>query len=290
MRILNHTELILTPEGCVYHLNLRPEHLADTIILVGDPDRVPMISAFFDEVEYKRQNREIVTHTGYFNNMRFTVISSGMGPDNIDIVLNEIDALANIDLDTRKAKSLIKSLNIIRLGTSGAIQEDMEVDRYVISDYALGMDGLMHFYEGTHAIIDKDLTRKFLDHFKPSPQLPTPYIIPGSSELSSRFSNEWYKGITVTAPGFYGPQGRSLRLELAMPDLIKKLNTFRAGNLRVLNFEMESSAIYGLSRLMGHECLTICPVVASRVSDEYSKNYKVVMDNLIYEVLVKLSE
>ena len=290
MRILNHTELILTPEGCVYHLNLRPEHLADTIILVGDPDRVPMISAFFDEVEYKRQNREIVTHTGYFNNMRFTVISSGMGPDNIDIVLNEIDALANIDLDTRKAKSLIKSLNIIRLGTSGAIQEDMEVDRYVISDYALGMDGLMHFYEGTHAIIDKDLTRKFLDHFKPSPQLPTPYIIPGSSELSSRFSNEWYKGITVTAPGFYGPQGRSLRLELAMPDLIKKLNTFRAGNLRLLTFEMVSSAIYGLSRLMGHECLTICPVVASRVSDEYSKNYKVVMDNLIYEVLVKLSE
>ena len=178
MRILNHTELILTPEGCVYHLNLKPEHLADTIILVGDPDRVPMISAFFDEVEYKRQNREIVTHTGYFNNMRFSVISSGMGPDNIDIVLNEIDALANIDLETRQTKTLIKSLNIIRLGTSGAIQEDMEVDRYVVSDYALGMDGLMHFYEGADAIIDEGLTKKFLDHFKPSPQLPTPYIIP----------------------------------------------------------------------------------------------------------------
>ncbi len=282
--------MILTQEGCIYHLNLRPEHLADTIILVGDPDRVPMVSGFFDQIELKRQNREIVTHTGSYNKKRLTVISTGMGPDNIDIVLNELDALVNIDFDKRVPKSELKSLKFIRLGTSGAIQTDLEIDHYVISEYALGLDGLMHFYKGGDRIIDQTLTDKFLEHFKPASQAPTPYIIPGSAELAAKFSADWYRGITVTAPGFYGPQARSLRLGLTDPDMISRLSSFRSNGLRILNFEMESSAIYGLSRLMGHDCLTICPVVASRVNDQYSTNYKPVMENLIQEVLNKLTE
>jgi len=290
VKIFNHTELILTQEGCIYHLNLKPEHIADNIILVGDPGRVPMVSAFFDELEVKRQNREIVTHTGYFNKKRISVISTGMGPDNIDIVLNELDALVNIDLEKRISKPNLKSLNIVRLGTSGAIQKDLEIDHYVISEYALGLDGLMHFYQGAEKAFEQPMTKQFNEHYQPLANSPTPYIIPGSSELSAKFSKDWYRGITATAPGFYGPQARNLRLLIADPDMITKLSTFRSGDLRILNFEMESSAIYGLSRLMGHHCLTICPVVASRINDEYSTNYKPVMENLIQEVLSRLSE
>jgi uridine phosphorylase len=286
----NSTELILTPEGCLYHVNLRPEHLADNIILVGDPGRVPMVSGFFDEIELKRQNREIITHTGWFKSKRFSVISTGMGPDNIDIVLNELDALVNIDLDKRIPRKELKKLTIIRLGTSGSIQKDLGIDQYVISEFALGLDGLLHFYKMAENVIDEELTGKFLEHYHAPSTMPTPYIIPCSKQLSSLFDNDWHRGITVTAPGFYGPQGRGLRLALSDPGLIDKLNSFQAGNLRILNFEMESSAIYGLCRLMGHECLTICPVLASRVNETYSSNYLPVMKLLIKEVLDKLAK
>ncbi len=280
--------MILTPEGCIYHLNIRPEHLADTIILVGDPDRVPVVSAFFDEIEFRGQNREIVTHTGYYKQRRLTVMSTGMGPDNIDIVINELDALVNIDLERKLPKERLKSLKIIRLGTSGAVQPDIEVDRFAIAEYALGLDGLLHFYGDVDKVIAQPLTTDFIRHFRAPEDTPTPYIVSCFPELSHLFDPDWLRGITVTAPGFYGPQGRSLRLPLSNPDLIDQLSAFKAGDLRIINFEMESSGIYGLCKLMGHQCLTICVIVANRINSAYSKDYHASMKKLIREVLDKI--
>jgi uridine phosphorylase len=283
------SELILDPDGNIYHLKLKPENISDTIIVVGDPKRVPSISKYFDRIEFTQDNRELVTHTGMFNKKRLSVISTGMGPDNIDIVINELDALANIDLAKRELRDKIRSLNIIRLGTSGALQADIPVDSFVASTHGLGIDGVLNFSKVGDGLFDDDIASAFIDHANWSPRLPRPYVVKGSEELMNKVAFDFLKGITATAPGFFGPQGRELRMPLAFPELNEKMESFRYGEHRIANFEMETSALYGLGKLMGHEMLTVCVIVANRVSKQFSKDYKPLMDQLIRTVLERIS-
>ena len=248
MRRIEESELIINPDGSIYHLHIRPEHLADDIIVVGDPQRVEIISSYFDTIEYKIHNREFITHTGFLNGKRFTVMATGIGTDNIDIVLNELDAVVNIDLEKRQVKKEHKSLNIIRLGTSGALQKDIPVDSFVFSSYGLGMDGLLNFYKKRSQVIDKEMTDAFIDFSKWDEDLSKPYIVSASRTLEDRISKGMYKGITATAPGFYGPQGRILRLELENQNINQALENFNYNNHVITNFEMETSALYGLGK------------------------------------------
>ncbi len=289
MEKLKESQLIINPDGTIYHLNLKPEDIARTIIVVGDPQRVQKISRYFDKIEFKNQNREIITHTGYLNKKRLTVISSGMGPDNIDIVLNELDALVNIDLKKRIKKSVHTSLNIIRLGTSGAIQPDIPIDSFGLSTYGLGLDGLLNFYRIKKDILENDMMNAFIKHAHWSDELPKPYVVKCSENLAEKIGKGMIKGITVTAPGFYGPQGRVLRLELQYPDLNKKIESFSFNNERIINFEMETSALYGLGKLLGHNIITVCAIIANRVNEKYSKNYKKPVKKLIELLLERLT-
>ncbi len=290
MRKIGESELIVNPDGSIYHLHLKPEYLADTIIIVGDPQRVPVVSKYFNKIEFKIQNRELVTHTGYLNNKRLTVLSTGMGTDNIDIVMNELDAVVNIDLNKREVKKTHKSLNIIRLGTSGALQEDIPVDSFVVSEYGLGLDGLLNYYGGDKSMFDNEMAYDFVKHANWPDNLPTPYVVKGSEKLAKKIGDGMLKGITATAPGFYGPQGRLLRLKLAYPELNKKIETFNYKGHKVLNFEMETSAVYGLGSLLGHNTLTVCVVIANRLSKKFSKDYKKTVEKLIQIVLGKLTK
>lgn len=284
------SELILHPDGSIYHLKLLPGQLADTVILVGDPQRVEAISSFFDVVEHRSQNREIITHTGMLGNKRLSVISTGMGPDNIDIVINELDALVNINLETREPKEKHTSLRLIRLGTSGALQEDIPVNSFILSEYGLGLDGLIYFYSGNHSIINREMTAEFILNTSWNSNLPAPYIVGCSSGLASLFSEGFLRGITATAPGFYGPQGRVLRLALSNPDMLERIRHFKSAGKKVLNFEMETSALYGLSKLLGHEALTICIAVANRYRNDINRDYKNSMRQLIEKVLDTLTQ
>ncbi|MFU8842569.1 MAG: nucleoside phosphorylase [Bacteroidales bacterium] len=280
------SELIINPDGSIYHIHIRPENLADTVLIVGDPKRVDLITAHFDHIEFRNENREIHTQTGTCKGKRITVMSTGMGPDNIDIVINELDALVNIDFKTRKEKETKTSLNIIRLGTSGAIQPDLPMNATIMSSYGLGLDGLLHFYRLDKGIIDQELTDLFIQSTHWPAVLPKPYVAAASSSLVGLFANEkFYKGITATAPGFYGPQGRVLRIPLAYTHLNQEIRDFKAGDLRILNFEMETSALYGLGKLLGHNTLSLCIAIASRVKHQYNKDYPVAMDQLIERVL-----
>lgn len=283
------SELILHPDGSIYHLKLKPEHLAETIILVGDPQRVEIISNYFDEIEFKGQNREICTHTGFLNKKRLTVMSTGMGTDNIDIVLNELDALANIDLDTRTIKDHHTTLNIFRLGTSGAIQPDIPLNAFVLSEYGLGLDGLMSFYGNSNRIIDNELTTAFIKYSQIPEDMPKPYIVKSSEKLAREIGDGFIRGITATTPGFYGPQGRTLRLSLAYPELNEKLKNFEHKEHRVVNFEMETSALYGLGKLLGHNTLTVCVAIANRERHEYNRDYKKAIVKLIELLLRKIT-
>jgi len=287
-KIIPPSELILHPDGSIYHLKIKPEHLADTIILVGDPNRVEIISSFFDSIEYKGNNREIYTHTGSYNNKRLTVMSTGMGTDNIDIVMNELDALVNIDLRSRKLKEKQKVLNIIRLGTSGAIQKEIPLNSFIISEFGLGLDGLLNFYDTQNDVVNDQLTNNFIEFLQWPKELPKPYAVSASKSLLKKLENGMIKGITATAPGFYGPQGRSLRLELAHPDLINKLEEFRFDNLKISNFEMETSALYGLGKLLGHNTVTVCVAIANRKRHEYNQNYKKAINDLIKHLLERI--
>jgi uridine phosphorylase len=285
-RRIPESELVLNPDGSVYHLKLKPHQLADTIIIVGDPRRVEMISGLFDSVEFTGQNREIVTHTGFYKGKQLTVMSTGMGTDNIDIVLNELDALVNIDLEKRQVKSEKKSLNIIRLGTSGALQSDIPVNSIVMAQYGLGFDGLLHYYHWEQNNNEAEILNSFIKHTRWPSDLPSPYLASASEELMQRFEKEdFYKGITATASGFYGPQGRHVRLSLNYPELNEKIQDFRHHHLRILNYEMETSALYGLSRLLGHNALTLCVAIASRAKHEYNQSYQPVILKLIERVL-----
>jgi uridine phosphorylase len=283
------SELVLNPDGSVYHLKISPENLAEKVILVGDPGRVGMISDYFDTIEFKSQNREIVTHTGLYAGKRITVLSTGMGTDNIDIVLNELDALVNIDLKTRTINPQKKSLTIIRIGTSGGLQPDLPVNSFVVSNYGLGFDGLIHYYANNGSVIDGDLTNSFIHYFGWKGPLPKPYCIQANTELLELFKGEnFYNGITATATGFYGPQGRILRLGLAFPDFNRKLRDFAYLNYKILNFEMETSALYALGKMLGHKTLTVCVAIANRESKVYAGNYKDAMKGLIEILLSKI--
>jgi uridine phosphorylase len=290
MSNLSQTELILNPDGSIYHLNLLPGDIADNIILAGDPDRVSMISSFFDSVEVKKQKREFITHTGYYRDTRITVVSSGIGTDNIDIVINELDALANIDMDSREVNEKHRALNFIRIGTSGALQADIPVDSLVISAKAIGFDGLLNFYEGRDRISDAGFEKAFMESTGWNYLLASPYVVDASEKLFSKFSKaELINGITISTPGFYGPQGRELRLKTADRDLNNKISRFRYGDYRITNYEMECSAIYGLSKLLGHEAVTICAIIANRSTLTYSTRHQETMSRLIKTVLDRIA-
>jgi uridine phosphorylase len=283
------TELILTPDNRVYHINLKAEDIADDVIVVGDQNRVEEISAYFTKIDFKTAHREFVTHTGWFNGKRITVLSTGIGTDNIDIVLNELDAAVNINPETRTLNEAHRRLNIIRLGTSGALQEDIPVDGLVMSSHGLGLDGLLNFYQDWKGINENEISEAFVKHTGWTSNLPYPYCVSASELLMNRFDKDVFKGITATAPGFYGPQGRQIRLKAASPNLNELLSSFRYNDLRISNFEMETSALYGLGKLLGHECLTICVIIANRVRKEFTSNYKKSTQILIENALNQIS-
>lgn len=290
MKQIASSELIINQRGAVYHLDLRPEELADTVVTVGDPDRVQEVSKHFDQIEVKRQHREFITHTGRIGNKRITVLSSGIGPDNIDIVMNELDALANIDLTTRLVKTTLKSLNIVRLGTSGSLQAEIPVDSLVASTHGLGIDNLLHFYRLEQNEEESQLIQSFVAHTQISGLTGQPYISSAAPSLLKHFAGNFHQGITVTCPGFYGPQGRVLRLGLRNPDFVNRLTDFRFGPHRISNFEMETSAIYGLGRLLGHHCLALNAIVANRVRQEFSSQPANTIETLIKTFLTTFAE
>jgi uridine phosphorylase len=289
MEKFQESELILNPDGSIYHLKLLPEHIASTIFVVGDQERVKHISRHFDHVEYKIQNREFVTHTGTFNGKRITALSTGIGTDNIDIVINELDALVNIDLEHRIRKEKHTALNIIRLGTSGALQPDIPVDTLVASRYGLGFDGLLNFYAYDENILEMEMIEAFMKHTQWHERLPFPYIVACSDVLMDKLGDSVKSGITVTANGFYGPQGRRLRIPLAFPELNQQIEDFSFEGTRITNFEMETSALYALGRVLGHQTLTVCAIIANRVRREYSKDYKLTVEKMINMALERLT-
>ncbi|HEY1039797.1 MAG TPA: nucleoside phosphorylase [Bacteroidia bacterium] len=283
------TELIVTDKKTVYHIDLAPDQIADDIIVVGDQGRVQKISKYFSKIEHKAEHREFVTHTGLFNGKRVTVLSTGIGTDNIDIVVNELDAAVNIDLEKRVLKEKMRSLNIIRLGTSGALQAEIPVNGLVVSQYGLGLDGLLNFYEGYEKLNENHISEAFMKHMDWTGNLPYPYCYKADETLFNKFKEGNHSGITATAPGFYGPQGRTLRLNPFKPDLNEKLTAFDLNGLKVTNFEMETSALYGLGKMLGHNCLTVCVIIANRVRKEFTTDYHKSVEGLIEKALERLT-
>lgn len=289
MRVIEPSELIINPDGSIFHLHMKPEQLAENIILVGDPGRVQMISAFFNEIESQTENREFVSATGLYGSKRITVLSTGIGTDNIDIVVNELDALVNIDLKARQVKNSLKSLNIIRIGTSGGLQNDIPVNAFLASRKAIGFDGLLNFYDQRNDISDLQFERAFKSHVAWNDLLPAPYVAEADFDLFNKIvDNEFTPGVTISAPGFYGPQGRKLRLEIVDPNINDKIESFRFEGQRITNYEMECSAIYGLSKLLGHKALTVCIIIANRISKKANENYKPIMVKLVQKVLDRI--
>ena len=286
MKKIGDTELIINDENRIYHLNLKKEEIADKIILVGDPGRVSQISNKFQKIEYKIQHREFITHTGIFNNKRISVISSGIGTDNIDIVLNELDALINIDLEKKEINNNKKSLDIIRLGTSGSLCENVSLDSFLVSEYTIGFDGLAHFYDNNN-VLDKNLQKSFINHTNWNKKHADPYAVKSSENLLKKFQ-DLNSGITLTAIGFYGPQSRELRLQSTIKSLYSSVKDFNYYDLQITNFEMETSALYFLGRSLGHNTLTICAVLGNRLKDIQSKNPIQTIDRLIDIVLERL--
>ena len=285
MQAIGASELIINDRGAIYHLNVRPEEIADTIITVGDPERVAEVSKYFDRVEHTLAHREFITHTGYIGQKRISVLSTGIGPDNIDIALNEIDALANINFDTRSINDQKKSVSIIRMGTCGSLQGEVGVNELVAGTHGLGIDNVLHFYERENNEEEKAILAAFDEHTKISAHKIQPYIASASAGLLKHFTEGYSHGITVTCPGFYGPQGRILRLPLKMPNLVDQMTSFKYGQHRIANFEMETSAIYGLCNLLGHQCLSINVIIANRVKKEYSKDMSKAVDHMIEKSL-----
>jgi len=288
--LIPETELILNPNGSVYHLKLLPENIADNIIIVGDQGRVEAVSKFFDTIDFKVQNREFITHTGTFKGKKVMVLSSGIGTDNIDILVNELDAAVNIDLKSRTVKEQKRSLNIVRIGTSGALQQDIPVDSFVVSTHGLGFDGLMNYYLDLPSINDNEISDAFIEQTNWNKNLPYPYAVKGSETLINKIGFDLIKGITATAPGFYGPQGRKLRLTPWVEDFNQQLTDFKHKENRITNFEMETSALYGLGKLLGHQTCTVCAIIANRVAKKYSKDYHVAVEQLIQLVLERLTK
>ncbi|MAZ37585.1 MAG: phosphorylase [Crocinitomicaceae bacterium] len=286
---LQESELVLNKDGSVYHLHLKPEHIADTVLLVGDQGRVEQISNKFDTIEFSIQNREFCTTTGSYKGKRITALSTGIGTDNIDITINELDAAVNIDLENRSIKSELKSLNLIRIGTCGALQADIPVDSFAISSYGLGFDGLLNFYEHSKTKKESKIQSDFIQFYKDHGHEVDAYVSEGNKELISILEPGMIKGITATANGFYGPQGRVLRLKAQIPNQNELLRDFKSGDNRIINFEMETSGLYGIGGLLGHKCCTVCAVIANRFSKSYSEDYMLTVDKLIDTVLDRLT-
>lgn len=282
---IQDSELIINSRGAIYHLDLCPEELANIIITVGDPGRVPEVSKYFDKLEFKCQHREFVTHTGYLGKKRISVVSTGIGPDNVDIVMNELDAVVNVDFNTRHVKLHHTPLQIFRLGTSGSLQENIPVDSLVAGTHGLGIDNLIHFYRPENHEEERQILQAFITHTQLAPPFSLPYITAGSATLLKHFTAEYHHGITVTCPGFYGPQGRVIRMGLARPDLVNLFHDFRFGPHRISNFEMETSAIYGLGKILGHQCLSLNVIVANRIKKEFSNNSNAAVERLIEKSL-----
>ena len=290
MQRIAESELILNARGAIYHLDLKPDEIAQNIITVGDPGRVKEISKHFDRIEVERNHREFITHTGYIGNKRISVVSTGIGPDNIDIVLNELDALGNIDFDTRTINNELKQLNIIRVGTSGSLQADVPVDSFVASNHGLGLDNLLNFYLHESNEEEKQIVHSFVTQTQLHTGFGDPYIAAASMHLLKHFVEGFHQGITVTCPGFYGPQGRILRLGIANPHLIDQLTSFQFGKYRITNFEMETSAIYGLGKALHHHCLSLNAIIANRIHKNFSKDSLALIDRLIEKSLEIITE
>jgi len=287
---LAKSELVLTPDKSIYHLHLKPDQIADTIFLVGDPGRVQVMSSLFDSVEHRIENREFVTHTGYYKKKRLTVLSTGIGTDNIDIVVNELDALANINFDTREVKVEKKSLQLIRIGTSGALHAEIDPGSVIVSDISCGLDNLLHYYKDLPDVEDQELSARFMEHMAWNKDNSNPYFVHASPELISLFNEEnYFHGITLSAPGFYAPQGRSLRMNIADPKYIDKVSSFKYNNIRINNFEMEGSALCGLSNILGHQAITICIALANRITGRFITEYQPLVKTLLKDVLDKFA-
>jgi uridine phosphorylase len=290
MKAIPNSELIINPDGSIYHLNLKPEHICDTLIFVGDPDRVDLVSSHFDEIEFTIQKREFKTVIGSYKGLRLNVISTGIGPDNIDIVLNELDALANIDFETRTLKPKHRSLRIIRIGTSGSLQKHIPIDRFLISTFGLGLNTLLHSYQ-TENFLNQELENAFIKQTEWPLERGRPYAVKGDEELLSLFASQGvFQGITATANGFYGPQGRSIRIPLMRADLNQKIEEFNWSDQNITNLEMETSAIYGLSAILGHRACSLNAILANRVTGEFSSNPEKTVEDLIQFTLNKLVE
>ncbi|MDD2538088.1 MAG: nucleoside phosphorylase [Bacteroidales bacterium] len=288
MKIIEPSELVINSDGSVFHLHIRPEQLADNVMLVGDPDRVALLRGMLSNVEYVSQSREFVSATGFYKDKRITLLSTGIGTDNIDIVMNELDALANVDFETRTIRKEHRCLKILRLGTSGAIQPDIPTGSMVYSRYSAGIDGLLNWYQGRDRVCDTDMEKAFVKHMNWSPLLAAPYFVRNSEVLESRFEGA-VQGITLSAPGFYGPQGRVIRLPMADPEYLSKLASFSYNGLKITNFEMEGSAIAGLARLMGHEGATVCMIIAQRSRKNMNVDYKGLMMEKAEEAIERLA-
>ncbi|RAJ30236.1 nucleoside phosphorylase [Pedobacter cryoconitis] len=288
MQKLSEADLVINPDGSIYHLNILPEDVADTVITVGDPDRISEITKHFDRIELKKGKREFLTHTGYIGTKRITVISTGIGTDNIDIVFNELDALVNVDFKTREVKEKLTSLDIIRVGTSGAVQPDLPMGTILASTFGLGLDALMHYYVHEVPNEEQGLFDHVKEHFKDLHAV-NPYLTSADPVLLNTIGKGMEQGITVTAPGFYAPQGRQVRAQNAVPDFIQKLNTFSYENYRITNLEMETAGIYALAKVLGHKALSVNAILASRVNYQFSKDPNTVVDKAIKLVLERIT-
>ncbi|MFV0484426.1 MAG: nucleoside phosphorylase [Bacteroidales bacterium] len=290
--MIKDSELILNSDGSVFHLHMKPHELAQTVILVGDPGRVEMVASYFDEIKHQGQNREFVFKTGTFKGKDFTALSTGIGTDNIDIVLNELDALANIDFKTRTINTKKKSLDIVRLGTSGGLQEFVPAGTFVISAKSIGFDGLLNYYENRDSICDLEFEKAVVKGLDYLDTLASPYVVDSSNTLLKKIlaAGNIVEGVNISAPGFYGPQGRVIRLNLAMPDINDKIQDFKYKEYKITNYEMESSAIYGLSKLLGHNAATVCTIIANRVRKDYCSDYKTHVKKMIETVMNQLSK
>ncbi|WP_310991908.1 nucleoside phosphorylase [Aequorivita marina] len=290
-KTIQPSELILTPEGKIYHLDLAPSQLAPTIITVGDPGRVSKVSKYFDTIDAKAEHREFKTHTGTYNGKRISVISTGIGPDNIDIVFNELDALVNIDFEKRQVKEQLTSLEIVRIGTSGSLAAEVEVDDFLISQMAIGLDNVMHYYEEASELFIPDFAQSFMKHTGWNPKQSVPYAVMADSELFEKISSEkTIPGITITNVGFYGPQGRTLRAKLKDPLLNEKLTSFRYKNKKITNLEMETATMFAMAKLLGHKASSMNAIIANRASGTFSKNASKTVDELIQYTLEKITQ
>lgn len=288
MRIIPESELIINSDGSVFHLHLKPEQLSDKIIMMGDPERVSLTASFFDSIEYDIQSREFHTITGTYKGKRITALSHGIGPDNIDIVITELDALANIDFKTREVKKDFNQLTMVRVGTSGGLQPHCPIGSYVVAAKSIGFDGVLNYYEGRNDITLNEFEEAFKKYVGWNPQHCAPYVVRADEELVQRIGYDMIPGVTISAIGFYGPQGRYVRMSLANPDLNSKIETFRYKDDMITNYEMESAPLAGLGRLMGHKAMTICTIIANRLAGESNANYKGSIEDLIKKVLDRI--